>query len=592
MKRILLSISLFSFAVVWINASMTKDDYQRLNNKSGESILETLNSIIYDHTDVGYDGLYDVYKTSDSRSDGSVWDMYSDCKFTHINDKCGSYDRVCKCYNREHSVPQSWFSGQHMKSDAFHVYPTDGYVNNQRGNFPFGECSNGSYLDSKARGKLGTSTFNGYSGKVFEPVDEYKGDFARSYFYMVACYYKNNMSASEGDAIFTYSGGHSGFTSYGVNLLMRWHRLDPVSEKEIVRNDAVFAHQHNRNPFIDYPCLAEYIWGDKKGEKIDFQTLAECASVDPGPGPGPGPGPNVDPVFDILPVTDVHSTSVVLHWTDANVTDYIVDVYQKEEGDGEQPVRILLDEFDGESSGTLVPYASFTDLSGNIRLGSGSSTGGVEYDGLDLSHDGYVRVKAKSYGSDNEPTFTVKVGSASQQFTAGSDYKDYIFEFEGSDATSVSIMTDASKKRIYIDEVEIVAGSTGEQRMQVEGYPRSVGNVLEHRVTGLEPNELYYFTVQPDGMPVSPENIIFTEEGWQGFNFVPFPTLECLPSYDGIELQGLEDGSLVQVFAANGILISSFYCNGQQATVILHDGLYLVNVMKNDRQQCFKVIVR
>lgn len=114
----------------------------------------------------------------------------------------------------------------------------------------------------KALGKLGTSTFAGYSGKVFEPVDEYKGDFARTYFYMAACY-NDRISSWNSDML--AHNNYPVFSSWAVNLLLKWHRQDPVSEKERKRNDAVYAHQRNRNPFIDHPEMAEYIWGNKKG---------------------------------------------------------------------------------------------------------------------------------------------------------------------------------------------------------------------------------------------------------------------------------------------------------------------------------------
>lgn len=155
--------------------------YAAAEGKTGEALRQALYQIIKSHTNVGYDGLWNVYKTSDVTDDGKIWDMYSNCDFA-VGKKCGSYKSVCDCYNREHSVPQSWFNeASPMKADAFHVYPTDGKVNGQRSNYPFGECSNGTNLGGKALGRLGTSTFNGYSGKVFEPDDQYKGDFARTY---------------------------------------------------------------------------------------------------------------------------------------------------------------------------------------------------------------------------------------------------------------------------------------------------------------------------------------------------------------------------------------------------------------------------
>lgn len=152
-----------------------------------------------------------------------------------------------------------------MVSDAYHIYPTDGKVNGQRSNYPYGECAGGTSVASsngvKALGKVGRSTFEGYSGTVFEPDDEYKGDFARTYFYMAACY-NNRISSWSSDML----GGNSYpvFNAWAIDLLLKWDKQDPVSQKEIDRNEVVYNHQHNRNPFIDHPELAQYIWGDKK----------------------------------------------------------------------------------------------------------------------------------------------------------------------------------------------------------------------------------------------------------------------------------------------------------------------------------------
>lgn len=152
-----------------------------------------------------------------------------------------------------------------MKSDAFHVYPTDGKVNGQRSNYPYGECAGGTTLPPNgnvvALGRLGRSTFAGYSGTVFEPDDEYKGDFARTYFYMAACY-NDKIAGWNSDML--AGNRYPAYTTWAVNLLLKWHRQDPVSQKEIDRNDAVYAHQHNRNPFIDHPEMAEHIWGTDK----------------------------------------------------------------------------------------------------------------------------------------------------------------------------------------------------------------------------------------------------------------------------------------------------------------------------------------
>lgn len=174
-----------------------------------------------------------------------------------------------------------------MVADAFHVYPTDGKVNGQRSNYQFGECANGVSLGGKALGKLGQSTFPGYTSlKVFEPDDQYKGDFARTYFYMATRY--ADICGGWGNA-FNAVASNSGLSKYSIALFLKWHREDPVSQKEITRNDAVYAKQHNRNPFIDYPMLAEFIWGTQKGQAwyktstpID-QVEMQWLSVSPNP---------------------------------------------------------------------------------------------------------------------------------------------------------------------------------------------------------------------------------------------------------------------------------------------------------------------
>lgn len=272
---------LFASAALALTATAQIPDgyYGRLVGKTGEAqILQALSDIISKHTVVSYSGLWDVYPTSDVKNN-KIWDIYSTCDFTPKADQCGNYSNVCDCYNREHSVPKSWFNeATPMYSDAFHLYPTDGKVNNQRSNYPYGECSGGTSLGGKALGKLGTSTFAGYTnvGTVFEPVDEYKGDLARTYFYMVSCYYDRNFTYKEGAKTFTWSNGKAGLTPYAQAFLLKWARQDAVSTKETDRNEAIEKFQHNRNPFIDCQGLEEFIWGDKAGQTITVQDLADC----------------------------------------------------------------------------------------------------------------------------------------------------------------------------------------------------------------------------------------------------------------------------------------------------------------------------
>lgn len=266
---LLLSLLVYNYSLAQAPAGY----YNSAEGLNKKNLLIALRNIVGPHTTVSYDGLWAVYKTSDVRVDPGdgrtyVWDMYSTAKFIPGQKQCGNYSQIGDCYNREHSFPKSWFSkAKPMYSDAFHLYPTDGKVNGQRSNFPFGECANGTYLppngSAKALGKLGTSTFPGYTDKVFEPDDEYKGDFARSYFYMAAAYQDKISSWS---SPMLARNDYPCYSNWAVELLMKWHRQDPVSQKEIDRNNAVSVHQKNRNPFIDHPEMAEYIWGTKQDQ--------------------------------------------------------------------------------------------------------------------------------------------------------------------------------------------------------------------------------------------------------------------------------------------------------------------------------------
>lgn len=190
--------------------------------------------------------------------------MYSDVtNYTFGTDQCGSYGVEGDCYNREHSVPKSWFNKQSpMVSDIWHVYPTDGKINGMRSNNPFGEVGSGASSSKNEFSKWGKCVTPGYSGTVFEPNDEYKGDFARTYFYF-ATRYKGVATSGQGALVFTSTYPY--ITGWQLDMLLRWHKKDPVSPKELDRNEAVYdSRQGNRNPFIDYPELVDLIFGDSR----------------------------------------------------------------------------------------------------------------------------------------------------------------------------------------------------------------------------------------------------------------------------------------------------------------------------------------
>ncbi len=266
MKKLL--TYLFSLTSLCALAAEPAGYYNSCEGRCGQSLLKALADVVGPHTAVSYNGLWALYRATDTYPDGTIWDMYSTRRFTYSKDQCGQYTNVGDCYNREHSFPKSWFNDKSpMVSDAFHIYPTDGRVNGQRSNYPYGECASGTTLPShngiKALGRLGACTSPGYTGTVFEPDDEYKGDFARTYFYMATAY---NGSIAGWSSPMLAGNSFPAFKTWAVDVLLKWHRQDPVSQKEIDRNNAVYKSQNNRNPYIDHPELVEHIWGNASSE--------------------------------------------------------------------------------------------------------------------------------------------------------------------------------------------------------------------------------------------------------------------------------------------------------------------------------------
>jgi endonuclease I len=272
MKKIYSLLFLLSFT---IGIAQIPSGYYNTATGSGYTLKTQLYNIIKGHTDNGYAGLYTTYQSSDIdnfyENDGTILDMYSEkpsgtdpYNYTSgSTQRCGSYSVEGDCYNREHIIPQSVFSeAAPMVSDAHFITPTDGKVNGQRSNYPHGTVSTATWTSLNG-GKLGSSSVAGYTGTVFEPINEFKGDIARMYFYF-ATRYENTVS--------TYSypmfdgSSNKVFTTAFLNTLLAWNAQDPVSAREIARNNAIYTRQNNRNPYIDHPEYVQAIWGSTSSD--------------------------------------------------------------------------------------------------------------------------------------------------------------------------------------------------------------------------------------------------------------------------------------------------------------------------------------
>ncbi len=254
----------FFFQALFLYAQPPAGYYSGTDGLTGTALQARLYNIIKNHNAVTYSSIYTHFQLTDKKPNNTVWDMYSDIPagtppyIYHFNsDECGNYNSEGDCFNREHSWPSSWFNDQMpMRTDLFHIYPTDGYVNNKRANFPFGIVGAATWVSMNGS-RVGNCSYPGCSGTVFEPIDEYKGDFARTYFYMATRYY-----GEDGGWVSNAMVTGSQLKAWAADMLIEWHQNDPVSQKETNRNNAVYQIQNNRNPFIDHPIFADRIWGD------------------------------------------------------------------------------------------------------------------------------------------------------------------------------------------------------------------------------------------------------------------------------------------------------------------------------------------
>jgi endonuclease I/chitodextrinase len=349
---------LFLIFIVSINTfAQIPNGYYSTATGTGYTLKTQLYNIIKGHTNQTYAGLWTTYATSDRdvfyENDNTVLDIYSEnpsgidpVNFVYGTNQCGVYTTQGNCYNREHIIPQSIFSSaQPMESDAHFIIPVDGYVNGMRSNHPHGTVATATWTSLNGS-KVGASSIIGYTGTVFEPLNDFKGDIARMYFYF-ATRYENLVAGYTNYPMFDATSNHV-FTTPFLNMLITWHNQDPVSAKEISRNNAIYLRQNNRNPFIDHPEYVGMIWSS---------TLDTVAPTTP----------------TNLAASLITASSLTLTWTAStdNVSVTAYDVYMN--GVLKTTVTTTTAAITGLSSGTNYSfYVVAKDAAGNVSANSAS----------------------------------------------------------------------------------------------------------------------------------------------------------------------------------------------------------------------------
>lgn len=262
-------------------AEIPGDYYKTLDGKAGDALADAMTQLAAGHTKVTYNTkTWTAFEKTDTRMlNGREiwWDMYSNNIV---------YTEAHASLNIEHAVAKSWWGANNNDTyaDLFHLNPSDQLANSKKSNYPPGKVASATLLDNGLF-RVGTPTqgLGGGAKNVFEPADEYKGDFARAYFYIFTAYpdISWHVGVEKDEAyVCVEANGKTVLAPWAAELLLEWHRLDPVDSKELNRQEEIYKLQKNRNPFIDYPELAEYIWGNRKGEPLSLAAITPAEGIE------------------------------------------------------------------------------------------------------------------------------------------------------------------------------------------------------------------------------------------------------------------------------------------------------------------------
>jgi len=250
-----------------VTSSKSDEYYSGIDSTAvNDSLKKQLKDLINPHVVFSYDDIWVAFTDVDKNllnypcnpeNASYIPDVYSSYCWSPEKivpgGECGNYKKEGDCFNREHLFPKSWFGGfdygANAQTDLFELWPSDGYVNGLRGDLPFGIVSTTQVTYNSTSGCLiGACNVEGYTGKCFEPANDYKGDFARTYFYLSVAYW------NEWGCCDTVANNGSDIKPWMENVLRTWHIQDPVDQTEVNRNEDIYQNwQHNRNPFIDHP---------------------------------------------------------------------------------------------------------------------------------------------------------------------------------------------------------------------------------------------------------------------------------------------------------------------------------------------------
>lgn len=527
--------------------------------------------------------------TTDRRADGTIWDMYSTLRhyFTYNN-------RGAAGMAIEHSFPKSWWGGEDNDAykDLFHLTPSEHRANTAKSDRAPGIVDSTVTFSNdifKVGYMQGHPTF-----RVFEPCDEYKGDFARAYFYVATCYEnfhwidtvkltstgKQSLASTSGAYFAMDNSSYLEFQPWLQAVLLAWHRADPVSLKEIQRQNAVSSIQHNRNPYIDYPELVEYIWGNKAGQAVHFDQLTLTCSED------------YVPPFDTnnimaYPATEVSETGFTANWQSTGSADYILEVYHKEVTGHNDTLFYM-----PAVTAKLVAATDNISWDGTTGTSDGScamllGTNAAEFhltiSGLTIPQNSRLIVRASVSKYDSDAGLHLNIDGAEQDEELTLDETYYSFPLpEG--AQSIVLSNSRTKHRVSVQSLCILSGDEAIIEHSLPDFPQTVTGDAYAVSTTLHETEPVYYRITPASCAVSNEIKV------QYFAPSAVPNTEIVNWTSTINngvlaLQELPLGATVRVYEVSGQLLFEVQKAPSTASFRLPKrGVYVVTVNQQSQK--------
>ena len=378
-------------------------------------------------------GTWQAFPFTDMHPDGIIWDMYSNCVRYYPN-KLG--ESGCSL-NIEHCLPKSWWGWNKDDTrdtswiaykDLYNLNPSDAQANSNKSNYAPGHVQNGDKYDNGSF-RMDSKTKSLYNYICFEPAAEYRGDFARAYFYVVTAY--ENLEWSSSYSQYVSNASYLMLSETITQVLLDWHRADAVSDKERCRLDRISDIQGNRNPYIDYPELVEYIWGNKKGQTVDLSALTCEFKSDVCPEPiTPEPSPLI---YDTLVNLPLLTKSIINSYTNGDIQGFASDKIQ--------------------SNGTA-----------SITMGASNTDAYISFSNLNLEDTAVLVFRASVYNTATSMQLDVYAGTTLIKSFQETVEKNTRHEIRyqvtipaGTDSISIASVGGATTKRACMQELYLLS---------------------------------------------------------------------------------------------------------------------------------------